>query len=368
MAKANLTPILVIARSETEGVTQDGILSICEEHKIKIKSLMSSATEEDLFENAEDEKTINDEEHDGTTKNKWTEWAETIEKSVMALINIVEGDRINAHYLPQFADKIMKDIKYLPMWSCICRGKFGYGRIPASSASVEADFNIIKNVLLKNEETPMRVDEFVSKHVNFLSGHIKLAHSKYSAEEDKMEKSDTEIIMTNDAIELNNEVTQALSITNPCPVCANGDNPTGAHKCDICKKDVHAIDQCSVALGEEGYGQTRICRDCNTKNIAKDILPTREVENWRGLATKEKKTRSKYLQEDNLQQHCLFNDKLTKIPIMKNGGNITTKSVKLGAKRISLSNTCAFDSILQLFIVAHFDKNEIKHFISLNNS
>lgn len=33
----------------------------------------------------------------------------------MKIINIVEGDRINAHYLPQFADRIMKDIKYLPM-------------------------------------------------------------------------------------------------------------------------------------------------------------------------------------------------------------------------------------------------------------
>jgi len=38
----------------------------------------------------------------------------------------------------------------------LCHDKFGYGRISASSAFVEADFNIIKNVLLKNEETPVR--------------------------------------------------------------------------------------------------------------------------------------------------------------------------------------------------------------------
>lgn len=370
MAKILLTSILVIARSETEGVTQDGTLTICEEHKIKIKSLMSSTMEENLFENMEAEDDTNNEEHEDNNVNKWTEWAKTIENDIMEVINIVEGNRENAHYLPKFADRIMKDIKYLPMWSSICRDKFGYGRVPASSASVEGDFNIIKNVLLKNEETPMRVDEFVSKHINFLSGHIKLAHSKQLAEEDKTEEPNKAklIDINNDTIELNYEIINVSSITNPCPVCANGDKPTGDHKCYICKKAVHAIDGCSAPLGEEGYGQARICKDCSENNIVNDILPTREVENWRGLATtKEKKTRSKYLQTDNIENQFLFNDKITKIPIMKNGGNITMQSVKLDNKRFSFTNTCAFDSILQLFIAAYFDKHEIKNFISLNN-
>lgn len=140
------------------------------------------------------------------------------------------------NYLPKFADRIMKDIKYLPMWSCICRDKFGYGRIPASSVSVEADFNIIKNIFLKNEETPMRVDEFVSKHVNFLSGRIKLAHSRSVAEENKMEEANIEI--NNESIKDTIEKTVELTvdeiinipnIANSCPVYANGDKPTGAH-------------------------------------------------------------------------------------------------------------------------------------------
>jgi len=63
----------------------------------------------------------------------------------------------------------------------------------------------------------------------------------------------------------------------------------------------------------------------------------------------------------------LLNDKIMKIPIMKNGGNITMQSVKLDNKRFSFTNTCAFDSILQLFIAAYFDKDEIKNFILLNN-
>jgi len=67
-----LTSILVIACSETEGVIQDGTLTICEEYKIKI-FLMSSAMEESLFENTEIEENTNDEENEDNNVNKWTE-------------------------------------------------------------------------------------------------------------------------------------------------------------------------------------------------------------------------------------------------------------------------------------------------------
>lgn len=56
------------------------------------------------------------------------------------------------------------------------------------------------------------------------------------------------------------------------------------------------------------------------------------------------------------------------MPIIKNGGNISIKAAKLGHNKISLTNTCAFDSTLQLFIAAYFDKEEIKSFISSQES
>lgn len=111
-----------------------------------------------------------------------------------------------------------------------------------------------------------------------------------------------------------------------------------------------------MPLGEEGYGQARICKNCNDNNIVKDVLPTREVENWRGLGMTKEKKRSKYLQTDNIENQLLITDKITKIPVMKNGGNITTQSVKMDSKRFSFTNTCAFDSTLQLFLAAYFDK------------
>lgn len=44
----------------------------------------------------------------------------------------------------------MRDIKCFSLWSCIYREKFGYGRIPASSAVIEAEFNHIKCRLFAN--------------------------------------------------------------------------------------------------------------------------------------------------------------------------------------------------------------------------
>lgn len=50
------------------------------------------------------------------------------------------GDRINPHYFPQIVKHMITDIKLLPLWTNIYTNKFGYGRIPASSASVESEF------------------------------------------------------------------------------------------------------------------------------------------------------------------------------------------------------------------------------------
>lgn len=36
-----------------------------------------------------------------------------------------EEDRENAHYMPALVNRLMKDIKLILMWSCICRDKFG---------------------------------------------------------------------------------------------------------------------------------------------------------------------------------------------------------------------------------------------------
>jgi len=43
------------------------------------------------------------------------------------------------------------------------------------------------------------------------------------------------------------------------------------------------LDGCSISIGEEGYGQQRICVDCQQINNVQDIIATKEIENWQQL-------------------------------------------------------------------------------------
>lgn len=55
--------------------------------------------------------------------------------------------------------------------------QYGYGRIPASSASVESEFNKLKSLLLKNCLL-LRIDSFVQKHVDYLRGALKIVDAQ----------------------------------------------------------------------------------------------------------------------------------------------------------------------------------------------
>lgn len=50
--------------------------------------------------------------------------------------------------------------------------KFGYGRVPASSAPVESEFNKLKNLVINNS---LKVDKFVEERIKYLIGRIIIA-------------------------------------------------------------------------------------------------------------------------------------------------------------------------------------------------
>jgi len=126
---------------------------------------------------------------------------------------------------------------------------------------------------------------------------------------------------------------------------------TGGHTCYVCKK--------FVPVGEEGYGQQRICMDCHNINNLQDIIATKEVEDWRGLVRADTQSKGDYLQKDTVQNEFLLDSNIYKMLIMRNESNLSLRPVKIGKDRYSLTNTCAFDSILQLFIAAYFDTETI---------
>lgn len=108
------------------------------------------------------------------SQNWWVARGRNIDQRAKTIASNEEGNRENAFYLPKFSDWLVKDILLLPLWSSVCHNKFGYGRIPASSAVVQSEFNIIKTHLLKNISVPLRSDMFTQTHVDDLNGKIKI--------------------------------------------------------------------------------------------------------------------------------------------------------------------------------------------------
>jgi len=158
---------LTIAVNETEGNTPDGTPTCCEIHKLILKCLLTSETlsgaenyaANDEFEDADLDISNNT---NTTNDNYWQKGANNISKRGHKILNN-NGDRENAHYLPQLEKKLLKDMKWFSLWSAVYRDKFGYGRVSASSAAVETEFGIIKTQLLSNIKLPMRADLFILK-------------------------------------------------------------------------------------------------------------------------------------------------------------------------------------------------------------
>lgn len=192
---------------------------------------------------------------------------EEINSEVQVIKRTQKGHSVNPFYLLKFTSKFLKDLLDLPLWFCVVRDEFGFGRVPASSILVESDFNILKNSFLKTEVTPMRVDEYIAKYIKYLSGRLKLVESKINQTaviENVVE--DLDVSSFNDT-----DVENNLS-----PACANGDHPTGIHKCLICYKSVHNLDECSDPLEmEEGFGQKRICFTCKKAGNIDVIIESR---------------------------------------------------------------------------------------------
>ncbi|XP_036147222.1 uncharacterized protein LOC118647099 [Monomorium pharaonis] len=140
-----------------------------------------------------------------------------------------------------------------PLWSSVCRDDFGYGRVPASSAAVEGEFNKLKNNILKTYNLPIRVDEFIKIHLDFLHGKLKIVDAK---EESVFLNDDTSIDECNKNEDMQNVNASRQTHLKLCPACEDNDISSGAHVCVICKKAVHALQECSVAYEEED-GQKR---------------------------------------------------------------------------------------------------------------
>lgn len=116
-----------------------------------------------------------------------------------------ETDYENIYYLPNFVTCFRKLLRRLPLWSNVM---FPYitkadASDVASSSNVESYFKNIKTLLLHSRSGLMRVDDFVMKHTEYLSGELKAANytnfqKKECVDEDLKQSANEEINSEND--------------------------------------------------------------------------------------------------------------------------------------------------------------------------
>lgn len=135
-----LQSLLIVSRSETDGNLPCGELTQCEIHRNLLEAEIDPSADsesEDTDSPAdlrpEFESIFNDDlDDENVTSNFWHSWGKDIDLEVKKGLVGHTGDRDNAHYSPKFADRLLNDIRSFPLWSCVCRDRFGYGRVPAS--------------------------------------------------------------------------------------------------------------------------------------------------------------------------------------------------------------------------------------------
>ncbi|XP_018366817.1 PREDICTED: molybdenum cofactor synthesis protein cinnamon-like [Trachymyrmex cornetzi] len=176
-ARKILKALFVISQCELEGNLEGSrTKSDCETQKQFLEHLITGKEMTYDEEEYNNEKSIpklkfDEDEQTEISSNWWSKWGEEINYEIQDSIS-QKGTRANAHYAPHITNKLLRDISTIPLWSNIYTDKFGYGRIPASSASVEGEFNKLKNLVINK---PLRVDKFVEEHIKYLIGRVIIA-------------------------------------------------------------------------------------------------------------------------------------------------------------------------------------------------
>jgi hypothetical protein len=325
-AKTIILALLVVSLTSTEGMSQStGRRVPCEKYKQKMKELYSTADVNNLLSEINEEDGIDDDSleanEEDLSENCMMQWVHKIKVKSIKLAKIDDGDRDNILQLKKLPDTLCRVCYDLPLWSAVMLSTFNRGNVTASSAPVESYFNDLKTRHLK-PLIPMRVDQFIIKHLNVTDGAMKLAGSSsfLSTAEPSMEltfplgekfESDPFISTQTSSLEMlrspssftpdkhpmtsetfpstvqptgdasssgNHPLNQPTKeqthdlpagiLAYACIACAIGNFPEGAHKCLECRRGVHLISECSILIGEKGYGEQRLCRRCIDKPTA----------------------------------------------------------------------------------------------------
>ncbi|XP_036326593.1 uncharacterized protein LOC118739408 isoform X1 [Rhagoletis pomonella] len=350
----------------------------------------------DFYDETENDEEINENnELESSIGFSWRDWGLTIQNDVFSVLNSEEGNKDNPRVCPKIATQLLKKVETLPLWTNICRDSFGHGRVPASSAHIESEMNLVKTHILQKQI--MRLDVIVEKLIEQDKGRLVILEMEETKKDDKNlkhSKGDQSDITINETVsetqiledtynsgkmdliqnedpfivasmsEGENQITQStLNEDEECEICKTICLPGSGYPCVLCSNVVHR--KCSKAINEEGnYSQKRMCKNCSHDNHKGARLALKSCENWRGEGIEKVSKPGKYLgRNKSAVKDSLTFETFKKIPILKNGSSMGLEFTKIGNSKITVSNTCAFDSLFQILLAAAVDNAHIKDYI-----
>ena len=192
------------------------------------------------------------------------------------------------------------------------------GNRPSSAAS-ESQFGILKNNVLSTCDSPMRMDDFLKKHLNFIDGISKLLYSK-------MMSTSTENTLVSDEGSSIEQVEREI-------------NNSGDHALVLNPDEIQSDGNVTPVITSEIEGVSQLQSDENvTPVITSEIEGVSQLhskdkaeESWCKKGDRKRKTVSSYLTPDMeiLRRENWSWTKTTYLGILKNATSQNLRSIKL---------------------------------------
>lgn len=382
--------ILAVSLSKTIGCTVDGkpLMSDIRMQYLNniIKGNINNKTETIINDNNSDDnqeiEPLTDDMKMNSDNTDWIEWSNSILDAAKRIADESEhGNIINACYNPEFVKQVKtRLLPYLPIWTGIMRPYFKRSSDIATSSSVEAEFCDLKHRGFKGE-LPIRVDKFIVQHLNFLDAKITLASNENdiatkdaSLQSNKQNMTYDQNPMEVDTSNLNFSITSM----DENYIESENNNEKSFKQCfenssenindnitDV-SSDISIKSNNTVCALDTDFSKTKLTNGFDDTN--EDDYIWNIHENWYGLVSSNnvadclqelpkpapvKRSKPSYLDKCP-EWDYLKNTKSFNLPLLINGSKC--KPIKQGQIVMTVQETCAFDSILQLVangIAAH---------------
>jgi len=214
---------------------------------------------------------------------------------------------------------------------------FGYGQINVSSLAVESEMKNIKHVLLKNISRPMKADKFVTTHLSSFAGRSLLAMSA----NESPSINDNEQIVENSKIAISmNETGSLVSNINESNLIEDIIIPSSSIKKS--KFEIDSNSQIPITVESHNSEENK-----STIDYVSDL--NLEHKKWRNKNIGQTK-RKTYL--NNCPDWDISNLGKIRIGVTNLQNSSICSLISLNKKRITITNTCGFDSIVCIIACA----------------